>query len=36
MAKVKELIAANKDGSGKVNGLMITKELEKLMLSDAA
>jgi len=32
LAKVKELIAAHKDGSGKVQGTELTEELEKLLL----
>lgn len=32
LAKVKQLIAANKDGSGKVYGVKLTSELEKLLL----
>lgn len=32
LAKVKELIAAHKDESGKVNGVELTQELEKLLI----
>ncbi len=32
LAKVKELVAAHKDGSGKVQGLKLTQELEKLFM----